>query len=108
MFDEDQLYQLGSLHRHSQAAKNDRELKSQAEKQIELLEEQKQLEKKKLWAAQDMRDAEIKRAEAEAKYREEQDRLAKLTKERLKSARNVLADAGTAIDRIEAQFIGLE
>ena len=108
MLDQNQLYQLGSLHRHAQAAKNDRELKAQAEKQIELLEEQKQIEKKKLWAAQDKREAEIKRAEDEAKHRKEQARLTKLTKERLKSVRNVLADAGTAIDRIEAQFTWLE
>ena len=104
MLDQNQLYQLGSLHRHAQAAKNDRELKAQAEKQIELLEEQKLIEKKKLWAAQDKRDAEIKRAEDEAKHREEQARLTKLTKERLKSVRNVLADADKDVGFIIADL----
>ena len=56
MFDQDQLYQTGSLLGHYKSTKNQSEQIEYSKKQVQLLKEQKDLEERRLKAAQDTRD----------------------------------------------------
>jgi hypothetical protein len=104
MLDEDQLYQLGSLYGHSKSAKNQRAQIAQAKENHKLLQEQKELEQKKLSVNQERLEVEKKNAERQ----EELQRYARLQenirRNVSKSARNTLADAGDAIDRISESW----
>ena len=108
MFDQDQLYQAGSLLGHYKSTKNQSEQIEYSKKQIQLLKEQRDLEERRLKAAKDTHDILVLKMESEEKYRQEQDMLSKLNRERLKSVRNILADAGMALDKIEAKFSYLD
>jgi hypothetical protein len=107
MLDQDQLYQLGSLHAHSKSQKNQRKAISQANEQIKLLEEQNKIVQEKLKSSERQQDFENRRMQDDRRRQIEHDNLEKLRRERLNSVRNLLVDAGAALDRIEGQLGGI-
>jgi hypothetical protein len=107
-FDTDNLRDLAMSDASITHSKNQKKQIEEQQKQNKLLEEQMNLEKKRLRAEEEQLDIEKERMNAEENHRREQADLERFRLASLKKGRNLLADAGLALDSIESQFQGLQ